>query len=324
MPTIDPFDAKEIAEAAACFRFVYDIPGCYINDHCLIRDEGSVFHLFFILGEVGGGCATVGNEVIIGHATSADLLEWKSEAHALEQPEDCPYWESGHIFAPYVIRHEGLYYMFYTGDTPGFGQRMGLATSTDLFGWERHPDNPLITPIGDWAYWEEEKPASCRDPHVHRLPDGTFLMYWVGDIREDPNVNVMCTTSCLALSRSTDLVHWEEVGPILVRRWSELESLTCKTESPCMIERHGRFFLFYRHGNGTKYSISDVPTDWRGRDTYFLGPCHASEVFEVDGQWYVTSCSRPMTDLAHKQDRSTGLFLARMDWDDMLPRIVPL
>jgi len=314
---VDPFDPGAVARAAACFRPVLQIPGRYVNDHCLIRDGRGIFHLYFILGEVGKGCYTPGNEVIIGHAVSQNLRRWELRPHALEALKDGPHWESAHIFAPYVIRHEGVYWMFYCGDTPNRGQRMGLATSTDLEHWTRHPGNPLITPKGDWALWNAEKATSCRDPHVWRGPDGAFRMLWVGDMREPPQ------TSCLALSRSKDLVHWEEVGPVLVRRWSNLESITTKTESPCLVERGGCEFLFYRHGNGTKYSISDT-ADWRGRDTYYLGPSHASEIFEADGRWYITSCSRPVDDLAHKRDRSTGLFLAGIDWEGFLPRIVPL
>ena len=313
---LDPFDAGAMAQTAACFAPVLQIPGHYINDHCIVRDDAGVFHLYFILGEVGKGCYTPGNEVIIGHATSKNLLKWDLQRHALERQTGGPRWESEHIFAPYVIRHEGLYWMFYCGDMPSRAQRIGVATSTDLTHWRRHPANPVITPKGSWAFWGEDKPSSCRDPHVWRQADGTFLMLWVGDMREPPQ------TSCVAASRSKDLLHWEEIGPVLVRRWSDLESFRMKTESPCLVERRGRYFLFYRHGNGTKYSVSDVATDWRGRDTFFLGPSHASEIFEVDGQWYITSCSRPVADIAHKHDRSTGLFLARLDWDRYLPRIV--
>ena len=129
---VDPFDAAAIAQAARCFQPVLRIPGHYINDHCVVRDEAGVFHLYFILGEVGKGCYTPGNEVIIGHATSKNLLAWDLQPHALEGQKAGPYWESAHIFAPYVVRHAGLYWMFYCGDTPGRGQRIGLATSSDL------------------------------------------------------------------------------------------------------------------------------------------------------------------------------------------------
>ena len=50
----------------------------------------------------------------------------------------------------------------------------------------------------------------------------------------------------------------------------------------------------------------------------------AAEAFDVDGKWYISSCSRPVADIGHSHDRSTGLFLARLQWDHLLPRIVPL
>ena len=48
-------------------------------------------------------------------------------------------------------------------------QRIGMATSTDLSHWERHPANPLIEADQRWyekldlTCWYEE---ACRDPWV--------------------------------------------------------------------------------------------------------------------------------------------------------------
>ena len=170
-------------------------------------------------------------------------------------------------------------WMFYCGDTPGRGQRIGLATSSDLRRWSRHPENPVITPRGNWASWSADKPASCRDPHVWRQPDGTFRMLWVADLREPPE------TSCLALSHSKDLVHWDEVGPVLTRRWNNLESCTIKTESPCLVERHGRYFS--STGTAMERSTPNFrmwPPIGVAGSTFFLGPSHASEIFQADGQ----------------------------------------
>jgi hypothetical protein len=108
---VDPFDNDAIARAAACFTPVLRIPGHYINDHCLIRDARGTFHVFYILGTVGGGPYTRGNEVIIGHATSPNLRRWQTQPHALEIPPGAAWWESAHIFAPYVIAHAGQYWM---------------------------------------------------------------------------------------------------------------------------------------------------------------------------------------------------------------------
>ncbi len=50
-------------------------------------------------------------------------------------------------------------------------ERIGLATSRDLFHWEKHTDNPVVTP-GDRAMWGEPKPpgdvkmSAGRDPMI--------------------------------------------------------------------------------------------------------------------------------------------------------------
>ena len=81
-------------------------------------------------------------------------------------------------------------------------------------------------------------------------------MFWVGDLKEDSQV------SCIAASRSKDLQRWQEIGPVLKRNHSEYEGINCKTESPCLIKKEDLYYLFYRHGNGTKYCISDNYVDF--------------------------------------------------------------
>ncbi len=289
------------------FKLVYQVDGRYVNDHCIVRDRDGVFHLFYIDGIVGMGCYDLGNEVIIGHATSVDLYSWRTEEPALVADTSLP-WEERGIFAPYVIEHHGRWYMFYSSHNLAKAQYMCLATSENLFAWRRYCSNPLFLPSLTWAYWASNEPCSCRDPHVIKHEQYGFIMYWVADMKHPRN------HSCIAASVSSDLFHWQEVGPVLVRRWSYDEHYTTKTESPCVVGRGDRYVLFYRHGDGTKYCISDDPLDWHGRDSHLLCTSHASEVFEADGHWWITSCSRPPEDVEHKFDRTRGLYIASLEW----------
>lgn len=303
------------------FQKVFEVPGRYVNDHCLVRLEGQ-FHLFYIDGEVGQGCYDPGNETIIGHATAADMLgPWEVQAPALVHDPSLP-WEERGIFAPFVIAVGDRSYMFYSSHNLAGAQYMCLATSEDLVTWERHAANPLFVPSKSWAYWDEGAPTSCRDPHVVPHEAYGYIMYWVGDMNEPRD------HSCIAASVSRDLVHWQEVGPVMIRHHSDLEMLTCKTESPCVIRRSMRwdggppedlYFLFYRHGNGTKVCVSRDPLDFHGRDSVMFSTAHAAEIVEFDGQWTVTNCSRPPGDLAHKEDRRHGLWVARMEWQNGWP-----
>lgn len=307
-----PLDIVPRPKMPSSFRHVLHIEGRYINDHCIVRN-GDTYHLFYILGDVGKGCYTPGNEVVIGHSVSDDLASWRQVAHAVTIDRDHP-WESAHVFAPYVIEASGRFYLFYSSDNPHGAQYINLAVSDDLMTWDRHPENPILTPPG-WALWDGAMPCSCRDPHVIAHADFGYLLYYVADLPEDP------PQSCIAVARSLDLVHWDSAVPVLSRRHSSLEAFVCKTESPCVVARNGFYYLFYRHGNGTKFAISSTPLSWHGCDSYMLGPTHASEVAVFDNRWAVTSCSRPIEDVEHQYDRSAGLWIGSLRWNSDWPEL---
>ncbi|HOV21593.1 MAG TPA: hypothetical protein PLW95_02800 [bacterium] len=145
--------------------------------------------------------------------------------------------------------------MFYASHNIEKAEFMCLATSKDLFNWEKHPFNPIFLPSKEWAFWDIKKSCSCRDPHVIFEKEYGFMMYYVADIKKD------ITFSCIAVATSNDLIHWQDLGPVLIRKKSFYEGTCCKTESPCVIKYSNRYYLFYRHGNGTKFSISDNPLD---------------------------------------------------------------
>ena len=312
---IEHYSRLPVEKSLGKFDKVFEVEGRYVNDHCLIFHEG-LHHLYYIDGEVGKGCYDLGNEIMSGHATSPDLRNWTAQDPALVRDENLE-WEERGIYAPYVIEHGGVFYMFYASHNLAKAQYMCLATSADLVNWTRHHRNPLFVPSGQWADWAEDKPCSCRDPHVVKHEDHGFIMYWVADMKQPPD------HSCIAASVSKDLVFWQEIGPVLIRHHSDLELHTCKTESPCVVRLDDVQFLFYRHGAGTKVCSSNDPLDFHGRDSVLFSTAHAAEVFQHQGQWHVTSCSRPPEDVFHEQDRQHGLYLGKMTWtEDGWPEVV--
>ena len=46
------------------------------------------------------------------------------------------------IWAPHIIKHDGLYYMYYT--SIGTPRAIRLATSKDLWTWEHPSDEPIL------------------------------------------------------------------------------------------------------------------------------------------------------------------------------------
>lgn len=323
------------------FTEVLSIPGRYLNDHCLIRHDG-LWHLFAIIGLVDDK-----REVSIAHATSPDLMRWDVLPDAMHLTGTWP--EIGSIFAPYVIEHDGRFFMLYSAADEWTSQRICLAISDDLVTWERHPGNPVIVPSLSWSKWPghglptpaelgvpnlEAGPGrrafaerfggtygGCRDPHVIRLDDGRFVAYWVSRMQERFGHNLVC----VAASISHDLLHWQEVGPVFsMEAWLFDEEPSLEIESPCIVQKDGRYWLFFKHGWWTHYVASDSPLDFEGRETDRLGFVHAAEVFHWEDQWWITHCSGDPRDFRYRDtNRTRGLFLGRLDWpEDRPPRLI--
>ncbi|MCE7934083.1 MAG: hypothetical protein DYG96_05765 [Chlorobi bacterium CHB2] len=313
-------DPAALRNDSLLFRKVLEIPNRYINDHCLIRKD-SLWHLFYTTGHISKKkWYRDGNEAEIGHAVSPDLLTWRVLPPAFSTGPAGSF-NAGHVYAPYVIERDGVYFMFYTG-TPGSpmeGENLCLATSTDLTTWVQHPNNPLFRDAAGQTIRVSE-----RDPHIYYDSAIGYIMYFVARLREDSaKGRADQEFSCVAAATSPDLLNWTDRGPVLVRRTNGYDAFTyMHPESPCVIKKDGLYYLFYKSGSGMRYVISETPLDFRDRAEYFLSTAHAGEIVEWDGRWYLTSCSRQVNDIAHAwSDRTQGMFLARLTGVGLHPMV---
>lgn len=111
----------------------------------------------------------------VGHAVSKDLFSWDVCEDVLAPSEyeafdDLATWTGSVVKGP-----DGFWYMFYTGISyreGGLVQRIGLATSDDLFRWEKRKDfaplaadSKMYEKLGE-STWPNE---TWRDPWV--FPD---------------------------------------------------------------------------------------------------------------------------------------------------------
>ncbi|MET0372999.1 MAG: hypothetical protein ABW128_01930, partial [Rhizorhabdus sp.] len=82
---------------------------------------------------------------VIGLAWSDDLMHWQ-RGPVILRAEDGADWERGGLYKPYLVRIGGIYHLYYNAKTTGtpWKEQTGLATSTDLRTWTRHPDSPLL------------------------------------------------------------------------------------------------------------------------------------------------------------------------------------
>jgi Glycosyl hydrolases family 32 N-terminal domain len=261
--------------AAGEFERIYD-PGVgeaepwYINDHTFVRAPGRGWHLF---GITHAEPANPLDEDEFAHATADRLTQspWDKQPPAFGVDES---QGEIHLWAPHVVRHRGLYYMFYAGgDADHARYRMQLATSRDLEHWTRHPGNPLFQDGFD-----------ARDPYVMRHR-GRWVMYYTANSEPTGGRHIV------AYRTSSDLIHWS--GRRVAYTDPRSGTFGGPTESP-FVQRRGRdWYLFICCTNG--YRDTKV---LRSRDPLHFEPdalagridSHAAEVVRDErGRWYVSS-----------------------------------
>ena len=152
----------------------------------------------------------------IGHAVSRDLVNWEPRGIVFEAGPEGE-WDDLAIWTGSIVRHDGKYWFFYTAvekRTLTRTQRVGVATSTDLQHWERHPANPVLTADPRWYETAERNDGGdepFRDPMVVRDDAaGCWWMFVCAFSRFGPDDG----RGVVALARSTDLVHWESLPPV--------------------------------------------------------------------------------------------------------------
>ena len=196
------------------------LPDRWVWDSWYAEDDEGRHHAFFLQAPR----ALVDPELrhrraSIGHAVSADLRSWRLAADALV-PAGAPSWDDLATWTGSVVRGPGgRWFLFYGGVSraeDGRVQRIGLATSDDLFSWRRHGAEPLLEADSRWyerlhsSSWPEE---AWRDPWVFPDPNGAG---WHMLVTARANHGPERGRGVVGHARSPDLLRWE-VRPPLTR-----------------------------------------------------------------------------------------------------------
>lgn len=241
----------------------------YINDHCFIRGEDGLWHMFGITHAEPGAPL---DERFLAHATSPRLSDTPWRKHAPVLHVDRAMGET-HVWAPHVIRHDGRYWMYYCAGGATHDQyRIHLAVSEDLWNWRRHEGNPMLVDGYD-----------ARDPMVLRVGD-EWVMYYTGNAEPGGGHHVVYAVT------SKDLVRWS--GRREVFRHTKSGTYGGPTESPFVVKREGRFHLFLCTNepyNDTAVYVSDDPFHWDRTNQVGTIAAHAAEVIVTeDGESFVS------------------------------------
>jgi len=174
-------------------------------------------------------------DATIGHATSENLLTWTEQPAALFKTDSEKVggvnnaYDNGDLFTGCAVKHEGVYHLFYTGNTHRLvdGQRRGvqsicLATSTDGIHFKKHLRNPLFSPDPKRFYTYPNPPApfkhhahrgtDCRDILVVKDPSGHGWLGYV--VMRRKGFSDAFHSACVVLCRSDNLVDWDIAEPV--------------------------------------------------------------------------------------------------------------
>ncbi len=258
----------------------------YINDHTFIRAEDGQWHLFGITHKEP---ANPMHERFLAHATAPDLFgPWTKQAPVLQSDKKA---HEIVTWAPYVLRHDGMYWIYYCagGASDGTQYRIHLATSKDLWNWTRHAANPMLMD----GY-------KSRDPMVMKFEDGWLLYYVATSTPRGGNHTVKVVSG-------RDLSHWS--NPREVYRDAETGTDGGPTESPFVVAHNGKYYLFVctNHDyNETAVYESATPFHWDAVNLVGKFPAHAAEVIETaGGKWYVSRAGWG----------EGGVYLAEFTWE---------
>ncbi len=277
-------------------------------------DAHAPYHLYYLQASrmlsdpnLRHGVATV------GLAVSHDLRQWVNRGTALDVGPPGS-WDDRAIWTGSVTIRDGLAYMFYTAlsraEKVPF-QRIGLAVSTDLEHWQRHPNNPLLEVDTRWyelqgtERWEAQ---TWRDPYiVYSSDEQVYYMFLSARVNKGPYDG----RGVIGLARSTNLLSWEVLPPV-----STPGDFT-EMEVPQVVATNGRYYLLFCAARHSAVRLSPTgSTYWWG--THYLvadkltGPYHFLTgeplVADAPGTYYAGKLVRDSAGALY--------FMAWKQWDE--------
>ena len=145
---------------------------------------------------------------VIGLCWSEDLRSWRVAPPVLRPDESCP-WEAGGLYKSWLMESDGTYYLFYNARdrkdkcSGPWKEETGVAFSTDLTHWQRHPSNPLLETGAPGEF--DDRFAS--DPCVFRHGDA-WVMFYYGNSSDGHARD--------GVAFSTDLIDWRKGDEALI------------------------------------------------------------------------------------------------------------
>ncbi|MBQ8814252.1 MAG: hypothetical protein IJZ85_07150 [Lachnospiraceae bacterium] len=214
----DRDEAEAIMETKKA-KIRYSPDGYSMWDSWYVEKDGEI-HLIHLKGLAGGISYNEAEEAVrgYGHAVTPDLVHWTEQQDILNVDRSKHPYDQEFRYTGCTVEHEGTYYTFYTM-RKGLGQRIGVATSKDLYEWKEYEGNPVLVPNEQWFITFANENVSnhkawggvvdCRDMLVVKDDQGDgFWGYFVASA----DTGKTTPTSVVGVAYSWDLLNWEQRG----------------------------------------------------------------------------------------------------------------
>ncbi len=164
---------------------------------------------------------------------SKDGLAWGGPPRPVLGPRPETSWEDD-INRPVVLKLEGKYRMWYTGQAKGHSA-IGCAQSEDGVSWTRLSDRPVLAPEAAW----EKGAVMC--PHVEWEADSKLYRMWysAGDQYEP---------DAIGLASSADGLNWRKFAGNPIFKPDRSKGWDAYKVTGAQVVKHGEWYLMFYIG----------------------------------------------------------------------------
>jgi predicted GH43/DUF377 family glycosyl hydrolase len=209
---------------------------------------------------------------------SKDGFHWSQPVIVLG-PEKSTGWEDD-INRPVVIQHDGLYRMWYTGQTSDHSA-IGYATSSDGLHWQRQSAQPILRPDQPW----EKSALMC--PDVLWNDDAkVYKMWYSGGEQYEPDA--------IGYATSSDGLHWKKRSdnPIF-KADPQIEWERDKVTACQVVRDRGWYLMFYIGFRDVDHAQIGVARSKDGVTGWQRLPANPI-IRPGQGQWDADACYKPV------------------------------
>lgn len=192
----------------------------------------------------------------IGLATSNDGIIWKkSPKNPVLSGTSGDWDESSGEHAPFVLKVDDTYKMWYEGSRGGNPRQLGYAISTNGIGWFKYAGNPVLK-TGPDAYDQDVA------GHGSVLKDGNMYKLWYHAIGDQGGI--------IAYATSLDGITWTKQGPVLLPPATGWDNNALW--GPSVLKLDGVYWMWYSASNTKSATVAiGLATSTNGIDWNRVG-----------------------------------------------------